>query len=83
MFKWIPLRRAAAIAGIVIVSLMIAGTISVTVDDAWLWALLALYAVCLLARGRGRARLWEQRWWWEFDDRESAHGREPHTAPPD
>jgi hypothetical protein len=38
---------APAIAGIVIVSLMIAGTIPVTIDDAWLWALLVLFLLAL------------------------------------
>lgn len=77
MFEWIPVRTAAAIVGIVIVALMIAGTIPVAVDDAWLWSLLALYIVCLVARGRARVRFWEQRWWWELSD----HERD--AAPPD
>jgi len=38
---------APAIAGIIIVSLMIAGTIPVTIDDAWLWALLVLFVLAL------------------------------------
>ena len=37
--------RAAATAGLIIVALMIAGTIPVEIDDAWLWALLALFAI--------------------------------------
>jgi hypothetical protein len=45
---------SAAVAGIVIVALMIEGTIPVVVDDAWLWSLLALFSVCLLV-GRGEA----------------------------
>lgn len=59
------LGRAAPIAGIVIIALMIAGTISVTVDNAWLWGLLSLFAVSLFARRRRALRPWEQRWWWE------------------
>lgn len=43
---------APAIAGIVIVSLMIAGTIPVTIDDAWLWGLLVLF-VLLFMEGSG------------------------------
>jgi uncharacterized membrane protein YccC len=37
--------RAAGIAGLIIVALMIAGTIPVEIDDAWMWVLLALFAV--------------------------------------
>lgn len=59
------LGRAAAIAGIAIVSFMIAGTIRVSVDDAWLWALLSLFIVCFAAGRRRGVRPWEQRWWWE------------------
>ena len=44
---------APAIAGIVIVSLMIAGTIPVTIDDAWLWGLLGLFSVLFLTSGAG------------------------------
>ena len=44
---------APAIAGIVIVSLMIAGTIPVTIDDAWLWGLLVLFVVLFLASAGG------------------------------
>jgi len=44
---------APAIAGIVIVSLMIAGTISVTIDDAWLWGLLVLFSVLFLTSAGG------------------------------
>ena len=62
--------RAAAIAGIVIVALMIGGTIPVAVDDAWLWGLLSLFAVNLLVgRGRRGRRPWEQRWWWDSTPR--------------
>jgi len=43
---------APAIAGIVIVALMIAGTIPVTIDDAWLWGLLVLF-VLLFMEGSG------------------------------
>lgn len=39
---------APAIAGIIIVSLMIAGTIPVTIDDAWLWGLLVLFVVLFM-----------------------------------
>jgi len=45
--------RAAATAGLIIVALMIAGTIPVEVDDAWLWALLALFAVSMVMPGNG------------------------------
>jgi hypothetical protein len=38
---------APAIAGAIIVGLMIAGTIPVTIDDAWLWALLVLFLLAL------------------------------------
>jgi hypothetical protein len=44
---------APAIAGIVIVSLMIAGTIPVTIDDAWLWGLLVLFSVLFLTSAGG------------------------------
>jgi hypothetical protein len=44
---------APAIAGIVIVSLMIAGTIPVTIDDAWLWGLLVLFVVLFLTSAGG------------------------------
>ena len=44
---------APAIAGTVIVSLMIAGTIPVTIDDAWLWGLLVLFLVLFLERAGG------------------------------
>jgi hypothetical protein len=50
------LSSAAAMAGVVIVALMIAGTISVTIDDAWLWSLLALFSVCLVSGGRHAVR---------------------------
>ena len=46
--------RAAATAGVIIVALMIAGTIPVEIDDAWLWALLALFAMSMVMRGHGR-----------------------------
>lgn len=46
------ISSAAAIAGIVIVALMLEGTIPVTVDDAWLWSLIALFSVSLFV-GRG------------------------------
>jgi len=53
---------AAAVAGIVIVALMLEGTIPVVVDDAWLWSLIALFAVCLLV-GRGEVmRSGRKRW---------------------
>jgi hypothetical protein len=39
---------APAIAGVIIVGLMIAGTIPVTIDDAWLWALLVLFLLAVL-----------------------------------
>jgi hypothetical protein len=48
--------RAAAIAGAVIVALMLAGTILVEIDDAWLWSLLALFLVAATAPGRGIPR---------------------------
>ncbi len=57
--------RAAAIAGIVIVALMKAGTIPVAVDNAWLWGLLSLFCVNLLVGRRRGRRPWEQRWWWD------------------
>jgi len=44
---------APAIAGIVIVSLMIAGTIPVTIDDAWLWGLLVLFSLLFLSSAGG------------------------------
>ena len=44
---------APAIAGIVIVSLMIAGTIPVTIDDAWLWGLLVLFVASFLGAAGG------------------------------
>ena len=44
---------APAIAGIVIVALMIAGTIPVTIDDAWLWGLLVLFVVLFLTSAGG------------------------------
>jgi len=44
---------APAIAGAIIVGLMIAGTIPVTIDDAWLWALLVLFLVLFLERAGG------------------------------
>jgi len=46
--------RAAATAGVIIVALMIAGTIPVEIDDAWLWALLALFAIAMVMSGNGR-----------------------------
>lgn len=45
------LGRAAAVAGLIIVALMIAGTIPVEIDDAWLWSLLALFALAMVAGG--------------------------------
>ena len=44
---------APAIAGIVIVSLMIASTIPVTIDDAWLWGLLVLFSLLFLSSAGG------------------------------
>ena len=44
---------APAIGGIVIVSLMIAGTIPVTIDDAWLWGLLVLFLLLFLDSAGG------------------------------
>ena len=44
--------RAAGIAGVVIVSLMLAGTIPVRIDDVWLWSLLALFLVTVVAPDR-------------------------------
>jgi hypothetical protein len=44
---------APAIAGIVIVSLMIAGTIPVAIDDAWLWGLLVLFLLLFLDSAGG------------------------------
>jgi len=43
--------RAAGLAGVVIVALMLAGTIDVKIDDAWLWSLLALFLVTVVAPG--------------------------------
>ncbi len=60
------LGRLAAIAGIVITALMIAGTIPVSVDDAWLWSLLSLFVVSFFSSRRRGRRPWEQRWWWEW-----------------
>ena len=48
----IKMGRAAGIAGVVIVSLMLAGTIPVRIDDAWLWSLLALFLVTVVAPDR-------------------------------
>ncbi len=50
------LGRPAALAGLIIVALMIADTIPVEVDDAWLWALLALFAVAIMSAGPNRPR---------------------------
>ena len=44
---------APAIAGAVIVALMIAGTIPVVIDDAWLWAVLVLFLVLFAERAGG------------------------------
>ena len=44
---------APAIAGIVIVSLMIGGTIPVAIDDAWLWGLLVLFSLLFLTSAGG------------------------------
>ena len=44
---------APAIAGITIVSLMIVGTIPVTIDDAWLWGLLVLFLLLFLDSAGG------------------------------
>jgi hypothetical protein len=41
--------RAAGLAGTIIVALMIQGTIPVQIDDAWLWSLLALFIVTVVA----------------------------------
>ena len=46
--------RAAATAGVIIVALMIAGTIPVEIDDAWLWSLLALFAIATVFSGDSR-----------------------------
>ena len=64
--------RAAAIAGIIIMALMIEGAIAVVIDDAWLWGLLALFIVCLFSERRGRLP-WQERWWWKefFGTKES------------
>ena len=43
--------RAAGLAGVVIVALMLAGTIDVKIDDAWLWSLLTLFLVTVVAPG--------------------------------
>jgi len=48
--------RAAGLAGVVIVALMLAGTIDVKVDDAWLWSLLALFLVTIVAPDPTRRR---------------------------
>jgi hypothetical protein len=64
---FISMGRGAAVAGIIIVALMIAGTIDVSIDDAWLWSLLSLFVVCFVF-GKRRLRPWEQRWWWESED---------------
>ena len=47
--------RAAGIAGVVIVALMLAGTIRAEIDGAWLWSLLALFAVTVVVPDRSRA----------------------------
>jgi hypothetical protein len=44
--------RAAGIAGVVIVALMLAGTIPVEIDNAWLWSLLALFLVTVIGPSR-------------------------------
>jgi hypothetical protein len=48
----------ASLTGVIIVALMIAGTIDVEIDDAWLWVLLALFAVAMVGGGAtgGRGR---------------------------
>jgi hypothetical protein len=43
--------RAAGIAGVIIVALMLVGTIPVGIDNAWLWSLLALFLVTAVAPG--------------------------------
>ncbi len=48
------MARSAALAGLIIVALMIAGTIPVEIDDAWLWVLLALFAIAMVFSGSGR-----------------------------
>jgi peptidoglycan/LPS O-acetylase OafA/YrhL len=48
--------KAAGIAGAVIVGLMLAGTIPVEIDNAWLWSLLALFLVAAVAPDRGLPR---------------------------
>ena len=48
------LGGSAALAGLIIVALMIAGTIPVEIDDAWLWSLLALFATAMVMPGHGR-----------------------------
>ena len=44
--------RAARLAGVIIVALMLAGTIPLETDDTWLWSLLALFLVATAAPGR-------------------------------
>ncbi|MGQ9573288.1 MAG: hypothetical protein ACUVV3_08940 [Dehalococcoidia bacterium] len=44
--------KAAGIAGVIIVALMLVGTIPVDIDDAWLWSLLALFLVTVVGPGR-------------------------------
>jgi len=44
--------RPAGLAGVIIVALMIAGTIPVVIDDAWLWSLLALFLLTVVAPGQ-------------------------------
>jgi hypothetical protein len=44
----------AALTGVILVALMIAGTIDVEIDDAWLWALLALFAIAMIGGGAPR-----------------------------
>lgn len=43
------MARAAGVAGAIIVGLMLAGTIPAAIDNAWLWSLLALFLVALVA----------------------------------
>ncbi len=81
--------RAAAIAGIIIMALMIEGAIAVVIDDAWLWGLLALFIVCLFSGSRGRLswssgrRPWQELWWWEdfFGTKESNSSDEQSVLP--
>ena len=47
--------RAAGIAGMVIVALMLAGTIPLKIDDAWLWSLLVLFLVTVAAPSEPRS----------------------------